>query len=211
MQGTGSFDAQEVLVATGRVPVFDGHDLAAAGVELDVEGRPRLSPMLRTTADGVWAAGDATGELLFTHVGTYEAQVVVDDILGRPRERDYTIVPRVTFCDPEVASVGLTEPQALEAGNDVVTVSASIAENERAVIDDATHGLVKLVADGRTGALLGGHVVAEDAGSMIHEIAAAMAGRVPARVIGETIHAYPTLSETVKVAFGRLADRLDER
>ena len=211
LRGAGSFDAQELLVATGRAPVFDGHDLAAAGVELDDEGRPRLSPTLRTTAEGVWAAGDATGELLFTHVGTYEAELVVDDILGRPRERDYTIVPRVTFCDPEVASVGLTEPQARETGNDVVAVTAPIAQNERAVIDDAAHGLVKLVADGRTGSLLGGHVVAEGAGSMIHEIAAAMAGRVPARVVGQTIHAYPTLSETVKLAFGRLADRLDER
>ena len=67
----------------------------------------------------IWAAGDATGDLLFTHVGTYEAELVVDDILGRPRRRDYRVVPRVTFCDPEVASVGLTERQAREAGHDV--------------------------------------------------------------------------------------------
>ena len=206
-----TLEADEVLVATGRRPVFDGHDLVAAGVELDDEGRPVLSPTLRTTAEGVWAAGDATGELLFTHVGTYEAELVVDDILGSPRERDYRVVPRVTFCDPEVASVGLTEPQAREATGDVVTATATVAHNERSVIDGSLHGLVKLVSDGRTGMVLGGHVVAEEAGSMLHEIVVAMAGRVPARVVGEAIHAYPTLSETVKLAFVQLAQRLEER
>src|SRR5439155_1522277 len=83
---------------------------------------------------------DATGELLFTHVGTYEAGLVVDDILGRPRARDYRVVPRVTFCDPEVASVGLTEAQAREAGHEVRTSVVPIAENERATIDGARLG-----------------------------------------------------------------------
>ena len=75
----------ELLVATGRRPVFDGHDLRAAGVELDDRGRPILSETLRTSGEDVWAAGDATGELLFTHVGGYEADIVADDIVGRPR------------------------------------------------------------------------------------------------------------------------------
>jgi pyruvate/2-oxoglutarate dehydrogenase complex dihydrolipoamide dehydrogenase (E3) component len=197
--------AERVLVATGRRPVFEGHDLAAAGVELDERGRPVLTETLRTTGDGVWAAGDATGELLFTHIGTYEAQLVVDDILGRPRPRDYRVVPRVTFCEPEVASVGLTEQQARDAGHEVVTASLPVADNERAVIDGTPWGLVKLVADGTSGELLGGHIVSEDAGAMIHEVVAAMAGRVPARAIGDAIHAYPTLSESVKGAFELLA------
>jgi pyruvate/2-oxoglutarate dehydrogenase complex dihydrolipoamide dehydrogenase (E3) component len=200
--------ADEVLVATGRRPVFDGHDLAATGVELDERGRPILGPTLRTTADHVWAAGDATGEWLFTHVGSYEAEIVVDDILGRPRERDYRIVPRVTFCEPEVASVGLTEPQAREGGHDVVTASLAIADNERSHIDAAEDGVVKLVADARSGRLLGGHIVATEGGAMIHEVVAAMAGDVAPLIVGETIHAYPTLSESVKGAFLALAERL---
>ncbi len=200
--------AERTLVAAGRKPVFEGHDLAAAGVELDDAGKPVLSETLRTTADGVWAAGDATGELLFTHVGTYEAQLVVDDILGRPRPRDYRVVPRVTFCEPEVASVGLTEQQARDAGHEVVTASLSLADNERAVIDGSTIGLVKLVADRATGELLGGHIVSDEAGAMIHEVVAVMAGRVPARAIGDAIHAYPTRSESVKGAFEELASKL---
>jgi pyruvate/2-oxoglutarate dehydrogenase complex dihydrolipoamide dehydrogenase (E3) component len=209
LAGGDRLTAERTLVATGRRPVFEGHDLAAAGVDLDERGRPLLTETLRTTGDGVWAAGDATGELLFTHVGTYEAQLVVDDILGQPRPRDYRVVPRVTFCEPEVASVGLTEQQARDAGHEVATASQPIAENERAVIDGNTYGFVKLVADARTDELLGGHIVSDEAGAMIHEVVVAMAGRVPARAIADAIHAYPTRSESVKGAFELLSAELE--
>ena len=205
----GELTADRLLVATGRRPVFDGHDLDAAGVEVDGDGRPVLGPTLRTTNEAIWAAGDATGEQLFTHVGNYEAAVVADDILGRSRARDYRVVPRVTYSDPEVASVGLTEEEA-RADHDVRTATVSLADNERAHIDGRTAGIVKLVADARSGELLGGHIVGGDAGAMIHEVVAAMAGRVPARAIGDAIHAYPTLSESVKGAFADLADRRHE-
>jgi pyruvate/2-oxoglutarate dehydrogenase complex dihydrolipoamide dehydrogenase (E3) component len=206
--GGETLASDAVLVATGRRPVFDGHDLAAAGVELGAGDRPLLDERLRSTADHVWAAGDATGELLFTHVGTYEAELVVDDILGVARSRDYRVVPRVTFCDPEVASVGITEAQARDDGHDVVTSRSPIADNERAHIEGDLTGVVKLVADRTSGELLGGHIVGEDAGAMIHEVAIAMVGRVPVAAVGDAIHAYPTLSESVKGAFAELAERL---
>ena len=204
--GGRAIDAERVLVAAGRRPVFEVHDLDAAGVEVDERGRPVLSPTLRTTAPNVWAAGDATGEQLFTHVGTYEAELVVDDVLGHPRARDYRVVPRVTFSDPEVASVGLTEREAREAGRQVRTALSRMRDNERAAIDGRPLGIVKLVADAETGELLGGHIVGEDAGAMIHEVVAAMTGRVPAAALGRAVHAYPTLSESVKAAFARLAE-----
>jgi pyruvate/2-oxoglutarate dehydrogenase complex dihydrolipoamide dehydrogenase (E3) component len=205
--GGETLEVEQVLVATGRRPVFDGHDLAAAGIELDERGHPVLTGSLRTTAPSVWAAGDATGELLFTHVGSYEAELVVDDVLGVTRSRDYRVVPRVTFCDPEVASVGLTEREAHEAGHEVRTGVVRLEDNERSHIDGRPFGLVKLVADARSGELLGGHIVGEEAGAMIHEVVAAMAGRIPASAVGDAIHAYPTLSESVKGAFLRLAER----
>jgi len=198
-------ESAELLVAAGRRPRFEPHDLDAAGVRLDDDSKPVLTTTLRTTNDHVWAAGDATGELLFTHVGTYEADLVVDDILGQPRPRDYRVVPRVTFCDPEVASVGLTERQAREAGNDVRIAKVPMADSERAAIEGRTHGLVKLVADARTGEVLGGHIVGEEAGAMIHEVVAVMAGRTPAHVVGDAIHAYPTFPESLKAAFQKLA------
>jgi pyruvate/2-oxoglutarate dehydrogenase complex dihydrolipoamide dehydrogenase (E3) component len=207
IEGDEPVFADEVLVAMGREACFDGHDLAAAGVDLDDEGRPILSETLRTTSPDIWAAGDATGELLFTHVGTYEAGLVVDDILGRPRARDYRVVPRVTFCDPEVASVGLTEEQAREAGHEVCTSVVPIADNERARIDGAAFGVVKLIASATDGELLGGHIVGDGAGAMIHEVVAMMAGRLQAPVIADAIHAYPTLSESVNAAAADLAER----
>ena len=205
-EGGETLSAERVLVAAGRRPVFEGHDLRAAGVELDEHGHPLLTPTLRTTAPNVWAAGDATGDLLFTHVGTYEADLVVEDILGRPRARDYRVVPRVTFSDPEVASVGLTEREARDAGHEIRTAVSPLAHNERAEIDGRSYGVVKLVADAGTGELLGGHIVADEAGAMIHEVVAAMTGRVAASALGEAIHAYPTLPESVKAAFVRLAE-----
>jgi len=207
LAGGEALEVEQVLVATGRRPVFEGHDLAAAGVELDERGHPVLTETLRTTTPNVWAAGDATGELLFTHVGSYEADLVVDDLLGVPRDRDYRVVPRVTFCDPEVASVGRTERAAREAGHEVRTAVVHLEDNERSHIEGRSFGLVKLVADARSGELLGGHIVGEEAAAMIHEVVAVMAGRIPASTIGSAIHAYPTLSESVKGAFLQLAGR----
>lgn len=207
LAGGRTLQTEALLVAAGRRPMFDGHELDAVGIELDDHGRPVLSETLRTTAPNVWAAGDATGELLFTHVGSYEAEIVIDDILGAPRARDYRVVPRVTFCDPEVASVGLTERAARDAGREVRTAIRRLDDNERSDIDGSPFGLVKLVADARSGELLGGHIVGEEAGAMIHEVVAAMSGRVPASAIADAIHAYPTLSESVKGAFHDLAER----
>jgi dihydrolipoamide dehydrogenase len=132
---------------------------------------------------------------------------VVDDMLGAPRDRDYRVVPRVTFCDPEVASVGLTERAARDAGHEVLTAVVHLEDNERSHIDGRPFGLVKLVADARSGELLGGHIVGEEAAAMIHEVVAAMAGRIPASTVGDAIHAYPTLSESVRGAFLQLAGR----
>jgi pyruvate/2-oxoglutarate dehydrogenase complex dihydrolipoamide dehydrogenase (E3) component len=198
--GRNPLVADELLVATGRRPMFDPHDLRAAGIELDHDGNPVLTETLRTDNPDVWVAGDATGDLLFTHVGSYEAEVVVQDILGRPEPRDYRVVPRVTFCDPEVASVGLTEREARDDGRDVITSVARFADNERSHIEGSREGLVKLVADRRTGELHGGHIVGEEAGALIHQIVLMMVARATAPAVAHAIHAYPTLSESVKGA-----------
>jgi pyruvate/2-oxoglutarate dehydrogenase complex dihydrolipoamide dehydrogenase (E3) component len=199
--------AEALLVATGRKPCFDEHDLGAAGIEMQ-DGKPVLDETLRTTGEKIWAAGDATGELLFTHVGGYEAEIVVDDILGTRRPREYRIVPKVTYCEPEVASVGITEEASRKDGRDVVTSLLKIGDNERAVIEGTPHGIVKLVADKHDGEILGGHIVAETAGDMIHEVVAAMSARIHPKQVGEAIHSYPTLSESVKGAFLGLAEQL---
>ena len=200
VRGESPVVADEVLVATGRRPVFEPHDLGAAGVELDGGGNPSLTDTLRSTNPDVWVAGDATGDLLFTHVGTYEAELVVKDILGHPERRDYRVIPRVTFCDPEVASVGLTERQARDDALDVITSVVPFRDNERAHIEGRMDGIAKLVADRRTGELVGGHIVGEDAGALIHQVVLLMVARTTAPAVARAIHAYPTYSESVKSA-----------
>jgi pyruvate/2-oxoglutarate dehydrogenase complex dihydrolipoamide dehydrogenase (E3) component len=208
IEGGPPVSVDEVLVAAGRRPVLDGHDLDAVGLEVDDRGRPVLDDTLRTTAPDVWAAGDVTGDLLFTHVGNYEAEIVANDILGRPEPRDYRVVPRVTFTDPEVGSVGLTEERARSEGHDVLTAVVHIADNERSLIDGRPAGIVKLVADRGEGTVLGGHIVADEAGTMIHEVVAIMAARATATAVARAIHAYPTLSESVKAALLGIEARL---
>ena len=200
LHGSDPILADELLVATGRRPMFDPHDLDAAGVDLDDEGNPELTDTLRSTNPHVWVAGDATGDLLFTHVGTYEAELVVKDILGHPERRDYRVIPRVTFCDPEVASVGLTEEQARDDGLDVITSVVRFEDNERSHIEGTTYGLVKLIAKRGTGELLGGHIVGEEAGALIHQVVLSMFARTTAPALARAIHAYPTFSESVKGA-----------
>jgi pyruvate/2-oxoglutarate dehydrogenase complex dihydrolipoamide dehydrogenase (E3) component len=207
VDGRPDLEVDELLVATGRTPRLAGHDLAAAGVELDGD-RPVLDERLRTTGDGIWVAGDATGELLFTHVADYEAGLVVADVLGRPARRDYRVVPNVTYCEPEVAGVGLTEEAARSAGHRVATALVRLADNDRARIAGQPHGVVKLVADAGSAELLGGHIVAEGAGELLGEVVAVMAGHVPVAVVARAVHPYPTLSQSVAAAFAQLAGKL---
>jgi pyruvate/2-oxoglutarate dehydrogenase complex dihydrolipoamide dehydrogenase (E3) component len=207
LAGARTVEADDLLVATGRTPRMKDLNTDAAGIDLDERGRPVLTEGLRSaSARHVWVAGDATGELLFTHVATYEAGLVGETFLtGRARKRDYRVVPKVTFCEPEVASVGMTEQQAIEAGYEPSVGKLHFADNERAGIDGVPGGLAKVVADAKTGEVLGGHIVGAGAGEMIHEIVAIMAGRGKARAAGRAIHAYPTLSETVKGALEQAA------
>jgi pyruvate/2-oxoglutarate dehydrogenase complex dihydrolipoamide dehydrogenase (E3) component len=203
--GGRAIEAERLLVATGRTPNLGEHDLEAAGVRVDERGRLILTETLRTTAPSVWAGGDVTGEMPFTHVGAYEAEVIVADILERPFPADYRVVPRVTYCDPEVASVGMTEEQARDAGASVRVGLARFGEGTRSFLEGEERGLVKIVCDAADGQVLGGHIVGEAAGELLGEVVAVMAGRVPAGVVGRAIHPYPTRSETVRAAMREAA------
>jgi pyruvate/2-oxoglutarate dehydrogenase complex dihydrolipoamide dehydrogenase (E3) component len=203
--GAPAVSGERLLVATGRRPVLDDHDLAAAGVDLDDRGLPVRTETLRTTAPHIWVGGDATGAQLFTHIGDYEASVIVADILGHPFPADYRVVPRVTFSEPEVAGVGLTEDQAREAGGVVRAGMVPFADGSRSFLEGESAWHVKVVADADSGEVVGGHIVGEAAGELLGEIVAAMAGRVPAAVVGEAIHPYPTRSQTVRAAMRKAA------
>ncbi len=184
--------AEKLLVATGRRPTVDSD----AWARLGLSGRPSTVPVdeqLRV-ADGVWAVGDITGHGAFTHVATYQADLAVRSILGDPGpDADYRALPRVTFTDPEVGAVGLTERQAREQDYKVATGSAGIPSTTRGWIHKAGNdGLIKLVADADRDILLGATAAGPAGGEVLGALAVAVHGRVRVSELESMIYAYPT-------------------
>jgi pyruvate/2-oxoglutarate dehydrogenase complex dihydrolipoamide dehydrogenase (E3) component len=198
----GSVHAEKLLVATGRRPNLAGIGLESVGLDpsarsVDVDGRMRA-------ADGLWAIGDITGKGGFTHVSMYQAGVAVRDILGEEGpEAAYHAVPRVTFTDPEVGAVGLTERQARDAGVQVLVGTTDLGASTRGWIAGAT-GLVKLVADADRGVLVGATVVGPAAGEVVSMLVTAVHARVPVRTLRSMIYAYPTFHRAVEQAVADL-------
>lgn len=200
--------AERLLLATGRRADLDLLGVAAVGLSPDA---PAIATDERLrAADRVWAVGDITGHGAFTHVAYYQAQIAAGDILRREHPAaDYSAVPRVTFTDPEVAGVGLTEAQARSAGRDVRIGLLPIAHSDRGWLHGpgATKGVIKLVADGRTGQLLGGSVMGPSAGEVIGFIGLAIRARIPLTTLEEFIYPYPTFLRGVKGAIRLLGPR----
>lgn len=200
-EGRSSLGAEEVFVATGRRPNVERLGLDEAGVRHDGEGI-EVDARLRTSRDGVYAAGDVVGGHLFTHVADHEARTVVRNALFpfASSEVDYSAVPWAVYTEPELAGVGLSEREARERHGDAVQVFRSdLAELDRAITDRQARGTVKLVA-GRRGRLLGGHILAPRAGSLISELTLALRTGTKVPELSDTIHPYPTLSEGIRRA-----------
>ncbi|HKO16650.1 MAG TPA: FAD-dependent oxidoreductase [Gemmatimonadaceae bacterium] len=193
-------EGDALLVSTGRVPRLSALELGTGGVEAGKTG-VTVDESLRTTARGVWAAGDCVGPLRFTHVADYQARLVIRNAFFPFRSKaDYAAVPWVTFTEPELAHVGLTEQEAREHFGDRVRVwRRPFDDVDRAITDGETAGMVKLVTDTR-GKILGGHVLGHGAGNMVGEITLAMTHGISAHALGGTIHPYPTYSEAIKQA-----------
>lgn len=208
LQGT------HLLVATGRRPGLDSLDLKAAGVTAHEQGIV-VDRGLRTSNRRVYAIGDcaagATEGLQFTHVANYHAGIVVRSALFRlPARIDNRAIPRVTYCDPEVASVGLTEEAARKAGHQVQLLRWPFAENDRAQAERATEGLIKLVTD-RKGSILGVTIIGRGAGELVMPWVIAVQKGWSARDMVGLVFPYPTLSEVSKRAamlhFGPMAQK----
>ena len=198
------FRAEKILFAAGRVPRVDGLGLEQAGVEMAPHGI-RVDGSLRTTADNIWSLGDVNGGAMFTHRATYDGPITaLNAVRGAGRTVDYRVVPRAIFTQPALASVGLTEQEAVDAGYEVKTGKAYFKHLGRAKAIGETEGLVKLVADADTGQLLGGHILSPQADNLLHEVAVAMYKNGTAESLYRSIHIHPTLSEGVKDAAKRL-------
>jgi pyruvate/2-oxoglutarate dehydrogenase complex dihydrolipoamide dehydrogenase (E3) component len=199
-----TIDAEQLLVATGRRLELAELGVDALGLDpeadsLDVDDRLRV-------ADGVWAVGDVTGKGPFTHVGTYQAGIAVADILGRPHApATYHAVPHVTFTDPEVGSVGLTERQARDAGIDVVVATKPVPETARGWMHgEGNDGVIKLVADRSAGTIVGATTVGPTGGDVLGLLVLAVHARIPVDELGDLIWAYPTFHRGIQGALDRL-------
>jgi pyruvate/2-oxoglutarate dehydrogenase complex dihydrolipoamide dehydrogenase (E3) component len=198
-------EAERLLVATGRRSDLRSLGVDAAGLDPDAAA-VAVDEHLRA-APGVWAVGDVTGHGAFTHLAVYQGRIAAADVLGRDHQpADYSAVPRVTFTDPEVASVGLTEAQAREAGHRVRTGVATTASSARGWIHGpgAEHGVMKLVADADQGVLLGGSVMSPAAGEVAGLLVLAIRQRVPLAALRELIYPYPTLVRGIEDALREL-------
>jgi pyruvate/2-oxoglutarate dehydrogenase complex dihydrolipoamide dehydrogenase (E3) component len=199
-------EVDEVLVAVGRSLDAERLGLDAVGIEHSPRGIT-VDKTLRTTAPWAWAAGDVVGGLLFTHTASAMGPIAARNALAGGGSEMYEprIVPRVTFTDPEVASVGMTERQARDAGHQVRIGRALVKDAEKAEIDGQDIGHVKVIADA-DGQMLGCSIVCQEAGDMIHEAVAIMAGRTPVGQVAAEMHAYPTMSELMRSALSEAAE-----
>ncbi|WP_242885672.1 dihydrolipoyl dehydrogenase family protein [Actinomadura litoris] len=203
--GDERLTADRLLVATGRRPNLKGLGLGAVGLDEGARAIPVDGAM--RAADGVWAIGDITGKGAFTHVSMYQANIAVRDILGeRGAAADYRAVPRVTFTDPEIASVGLTEAQAREQDLAVRTGTAQIPESTRGWIHKVGNdGFVKLVEDADRGVLVGATVAGPSGGEILGALAVAVHTGAPTAALREMIYAYPTFHRAIQTALAPLA------
>ncbi|MGH7764391.1 MAG: dihydrolipoyl dehydrogenase family protein [Candidatus Dormibacteraceae bacterium] len=198
--------ADRLLVATGRRPNFEAW--RAAGLAQAERGWLKVDPETLEAHDGVYGAGDVTGIGGFTHVAYYHGQVIARRLRGENARADHTAVPRVTFTDPEVGSVGISEAGARAKGIDVVTATTDPAEAARGYIHDFRGGTLKLVADRKRGVLIGATMVTPRAGEILGELILAIKVGTPVRELADVIHPFPTFNRVLGAALGDLAAKL---
>ncbi|MGH7518642.1 MAG: dihydrolipoyl dehydrogenase [Gemmatimonadales bacterium] len=195
-------EAEKVLMAAGRAVNTERLGLEEAGVQLTESGFVNVDPVtLETTAPGVYCIGDVAGPPMLAHKGSREGTHVAELIAGhQPRPIDYRNVPSVTYCHPEVASVGLTEQDAKAKGLDIKVGRFPFSANGRARTAGETDGFVKIVRDARYGEIIGAHIVGSHASELIHELVVAKTNEYTVEEVDLAIHAHPTLSEAIAEA-----------
>ena len=188
-------EAEQVLMAVGRASRTKGLGLEALGVASE-RGLVPVGPPMETSVKGIFAVGDMTGRQMLAHKAMAEGVVAAEAIAGRsPRPVDYDNVPSCTYCRPQVASIGLSEAKARTNGREIAVGRFPFTANGKAVALGETEGFLKVVADKRTGEILGVHIVGSEATEMIHEFAVGRTLEATLVEIIHTIHAHPTLSE----------------
>ncbi len=196
--GTETLHADKMLVALSRPPVTAGLGIEGLGVEMNKKFI-KVDSRMRTNVPGVYAIGDVAGGGL-AHVAMVQGEVAVENALGHDSEMDYRAVPSVTFCHPQVASVGLTEEKATASGQTIKVGRFPFAATSKAVVTGDTAGMVKVVAEAKYGQILGVHMIGPEVTDLISEAVLAILMEATIEDIAKMIHAHPTLPEAFKEA-----------
>ncbi|MEV7320553.1 dihydrolipoyl dehydrogenase [Streptomyces sp. NPDC093970] len=202
-------EAERVLQATGFQPRTAGYGLAATGVRLTERGAVDVDGHCRTSQPHIYAIGDVTAKLMLAHTAEAMGVVAAESIAGaETMELDYRMIPRATFCQPQIASFGWTEAEARAEGFDVRVAKFPFTANAKAHGFGDTAGFVKLVSDARYGELLGGHLIGPDVTELLPELTLAQKWDLTVTELARNVHAHPTLSEAVQDALHGLAGHM---
>ena len=205
-----SVNAEEILFALGRVPNTASLNLEKAGVKTE-NGRIIANSKMQTSAPHIFAAGDCTGPHEIVHIAIQQGETAVHNMLKpkSPRRMDYRLLISVVFTEPQMATVGLTEKEAMARGIKFFAASYPFNDHGKSLIMEAKDGFVKLLAEPKTGEILGGACVGPVGGELIHEIVAAMAKRTTVHELAATPHYHPTLAEIWTYPAEELAELMD--
>jgi dihydrolipoamide dehydrogenase len=196
-----------VLVAAGRKPLTTGLGLEDVGIKIDPQGRIVVNKRFETNVQGIYAIGDVIAGPMLAHKAEEEGMVLAELLAGQGGEVNYGAIPAVIYTHPEVASVGKTEEELKEKGIEYKVGSFSLTANSRAKAIGQTEGFIKVLADAKTDKVLGVHIMASEAGTMIAEAVLALEFSASAEDIARTSHAHPTLNEAFKEAALAVAER----
>ena len=199
----GSVTVDKVLMSVGFAPRVDGFGLEKTGVALTDRGAIAIDDYMRTNVDGIYAIGDVTAKLQLAHVAEAQGVVAAETMAGAETMTlgDYRFMPRATFCQPQVASFGLTEAQAKDEGYSVKATQFPFSANGKAQGLAATAGFVKLITNADTDELLGGHLVGDNVSEMLPELTLAHKWDLTAKELARNVHTHPTLSEALQETF----------
>jgi dihydrolipoamide dehydrogenase len=202
-------EADKVLQAIGFHPHVEGYGLENTGVKLTERGAIDIDGRCRTSVDNIFAIGDVTAKLMLAHAAESMGIIAAETIANaETMELEYVMIPRATFCQPQIASFGWTEAQAREQGFDVKVVKFPFTANGKAQGIGDPNGFVKLISDAKYGELLGGHLIGPDVTELLPELTLAQQWDLTVHEVARNVHAHPTLSEAVKEAVHGLAGHM---
>ena len=200
-KGNQTLEAEQALVAIGFKPNSGGLGLEEIGVDISERGFIEIDERMATNVPGIWAIGDVTGKLMLAHVASAQGIVAAENIAGvESIKLNYEMMPRTTYCQPQIASFGLTETQAKERGYDVKIGRFPFQANGKALGLGESAGWVKLITDAKYGEILGAHLIGPEVTELLPELTLAQMMEITTAEIARNVHPHPTLSETLMEA-----------